>query len=193
MPHQPRLGVAVSSGALEEITGVGGGKVGAGAGEGGVGAPSITIGAGSRMVERRRGGSCGAAAASAAAGGGSTGATDGGGRGPLRFGRGRFLERRRHGRGILVAQRRKIAADMLHFRRVLGAIAGREGALAALAIAASATPATPPAGAAVTIFVIVAVLGRAGRIRLPRAAAPRRIPRLRPSFAMPDSSGVPAS
>jgi hypothetical protein len=47
------LGCPASSLAVLEITGVGGGIVGAGGG----GAPAMAIGAGSRMVERRRGGS----------------------------------------------------------------------------------------------------------------------------------------
>jgi len=54
LPHQPRLGVADSSGpAVLEITGADGDVA-----DGGVGTLSPPKGAGSRMVERRRGGSC---------------------------------------------------------------------------------------------------------------------------------------
>jgi len=58
LPHQPRFGVAGSSGPVLDITGVDGA-----AGEGGTGARSLAKGAGSRIVERRRGGSCACAAA----------------------------------------------------------------------------------------------------------------------------------
>ena len=47
MAHQPRLGVALSSAAVLEITGCGGGKVGEG--------PLSLSDAGSRVVERRLG------------------------------------------------------------------------------------------------------------------------------------------
>jgi hypothetical protein len=58
LPHQPRFGVAGSSGPVLDITGVDGA-----AGDGGTDARSLAKGAGSRMVERRRGGSCVFAAA----------------------------------------------------------------------------------------------------------------------------------
>ena len=64
MPHQPRLGAAVS-GAVLDTTGVGGGVTGTG-----VDGALAPIGAGSRIVERRRGASCGAGSADANAGAG---------------------------------------------------------------------------------------------------------------------------
>jgi hypothetical protein len=51
-PHQPRLGVDGSS-PLVEMTGAAGGVSTDGAG-GGITSSEVTIGAGSRMVERRR-------------------------------------------------------------------------------------------------------------------------------------------
>jgi hypothetical protein len=68
LPHQPRFGVAGSSGPVLDITGVDGVADG-----GGIGARSLAMGAGSRIVERRRGDSC----AFAAAAGGSIAADAG--------------------------------------------------------------------------------------------------------------------
>jgi len=84
---------------------------------------------------------------------------------------GPFLERRRHGRGVLIAHRRKIRADV---KFVLRTLAG-EGrfAVAAAPIAAAAAAAAPTAVTAFAIFAAFAATlhgrarfaRRAGRIR----------------------------
>ncbi len=139
LPHQPRFGAAVS-GAVLEITGVGGGSVGDGEGA----APAVPIGAGSRMVERRRGGSCaGSCAATCAAS--CRIASRRGGR--------RLVSRRRIARRAVEIGRRlvEIGNRALQFRLRRRLVRIERRVAVAMFVAASATAAAPAAAAAFRI------------------------------------------